>query len=198
VLSIAVIAASVVDITILAIAASGGTIPDEVWGLNESVFTFLGSLQTGLYWVTAIAFLIWLHRAYRNVTTLGAEGLESTPGWAVGVWFIPFANLIYPFKVLREVYKASFTASGPHDKTSWRSVQTPAVIPLWWGSFIISNFLDKVVSGIMSAAQDIESWIIGSYLIILTEILYISAAALLITITRRISKTQDSISRVNL
>jgi heme/copper-type cytochrome/quinol oxidase subunit 2 len=46
---------------------------------------------------TIVFFLIWEYRAYKNLSALNAQNLEHSPGWAVGWWFIPFANLVKPF-----------------------------------------------------------------------------------------------------
>ncbi len=45
---------------------------------------------------SAVFFLMWFHRVYRNLPALGAAGLKYTPGWAVGFWFIPFLNFVRP------------------------------------------------------------------------------------------------------
>jgi hypothetical protein len=43
------------------------------------------------FWIAAgIVFLIWVYRAHNNLSSLKVRGLEYTPGWAVGLWFIPW------------------------------------------------------------------------------------------------------------
>jgi hypothetical protein len=46
--------------------------------------------------ITAILFLVWFYRAYRNLVRSGIQDLRYAPGWAVGSWFIPFFNFVRP------------------------------------------------------------------------------------------------------
>ena len=52
--------------------------------------------------VAFIAFLMWVHRTYRNLPALGAKVLDTTPGWAVGWYFIPIAFLFKPCQSMAE------------------------------------------------------------------------------------------------
>jgi len=54
-------------------------------GLNGLVS--LGPSAIGL--AALIVFLMWIHRANRNVHLLSGETLAITPGWALGWFFIP-------------------------------------------------------------------------------------------------------------
>ena len=56
--------------------------------------------------VTGIVWLVWQHRSQSNLRRQGC-GLAFTPGWAVGWWLIPMANLWKPFQATRELHKAS-------------------------------------------------------------------------------------------
>src|SRR6185295_7113854 len=60
-----------------------------------------------LFAVTGIVWCVWQHRAQRNAIELAYGKLQFTPGWAVGWWFVPFANLVKPFQTVRELWKAS-------------------------------------------------------------------------------------------
>src|SRR5205809_7873998 len=71
---------------------------------------FVGA--TSLLWLvaflaTVVVRSIWQHRAQANARALTHDGTEFTPGWAVGWWFIPIANLFKPFQTVRELWKAS-------------------------------------------------------------------------------------------
>lgn len=61
-----------------------------------------GLLQITVFIATAIFFLIWLYRVYGNLRSLGASTVEYTPGWAVGWFFVPLANLVIPYKIVHE------------------------------------------------------------------------------------------------
>jgi hypothetical protein len=92
---------------------------------------------------TVVTWCIWQHGAQRAAGSLSSEPLKFTPGWAVGWWFIPFANLVQPFRTVNELWKASHGGV-------WRNLSTWFVIPLWW-AFWIASFV-HVWSGDGSAS----------------------------------------------
>jgi len=66
---------------------------------------FIALFQAPVYIATSVMFLIWLFRIYKNLDVLESQqNREFTPGWAVGWWFVPFANLVKPFQVMREAW----------------------------------------------------------------------------------------------
>ncbi len=78
---------------------------------------------------TIIPFLMWTHRVYRNLPALGARKPESSPGMAVGWYFIPFANLVMPCKLMLETWRYSDPAQhGQLRKT------VSSLVGIWWGA----------------------------------------------------------------
>ena len=64
----------------------GQVTPDQLTN-SDPIQGIVGLLQSGLGVVTAITFLKWVYRAYKNVQGFGAEGLRFSPGWAIGLLF---------------------------------------------------------------------------------------------------------------
>jgi cobalamin synthase len=91
-------------------------------------------LFIGFYPVpAAIAWLLWQHRAHRNLRVLGATELQYTPGWAVAWWFVPFALFVMPYRTVRELWKAS-DPDAP--EAAWKQIPTPRLLALWWGVWL--------------------------------------------------------------
>lgn len=92
-----------------------------------------------LIWVLLIACYIvggmWTYRVARNVRALGAHNLDDRPAWAVGWYFIPFANFVLPFRAMVQIRLASATPD------RWRSDSAPALLIAWWAAFITCNFV---------------------------------------------------------
>jgi hypothetical protein len=88
--------------------------------------------------VSFVAFLYWLYVHSRNAHALNASPLRFSPGWSVGCFFVPIANLWKPYQAMNELW----AASDPD-----RSVQPanmapgPAVIKIWWAATVVSGFL---------------------------------------------------------
>jgi hypothetical protein len=67
--------------------------------------------------------------------------LKYSPGWAVGWWLIPFANIVMPFLTVRELWKASDPETGSID---WVARRTTALVGLWWAGRLITQVLFQI------------------------------------------------------
>ena len=63
----------------------------------------IASLQGLTYLATITGFLVWFHRAYTNLHSLGMEPLRLRAGWAVGGWFVPILNLVRPKQIMSDI-----------------------------------------------------------------------------------------------
>jgi hypothetical protein len=105
------------------------------------------AIPTGLLGVaTAIMFFFWLYRASANVHAMGAAGLNATPGFTVGMYFIPFLNLFMPPIVMSEMWRASANA------TQWVSQRRTPIIPIWWLLQIMVG-IGSIVSFLMARSS---------------------------------------------
>jgi hypothetical protein len=85
----------------------GGLITDDTATTADSAVVLATSLDLIVFIVTAVMWCVWQHRAHTNAIQLSGGGLRFTPGWAVGWWFIPVANLWKPFQAVRELWIAN-------------------------------------------------------------------------------------------
>jgi hypothetical protein len=99
------------------------------------------------YTVTFVAAVVvvamWIHRAHANLHDAGVDGLEFTPGWAVGWYFVPFANLLKPFQAMRELWTMS------HGETDRFGAEAPSEVKAWWAAWIVGNILSTVSTRIL-------------------------------------------------
>jgi hypothetical protein len=90
----------------------------------------------GLQMLAAIGaaplFIWWLYRAARNLPAFGALGQEFSPGWTIGWWFVPGANLVQPLRVLLEAWRGSAPRQVLEPDQSWKTGPAPALPILWW------------------------------------------------------------------
>ena len=111
------------------VAASPDDVSAYEWVMLGFVFAFMASV---------VLVTMWIHCAHANLREIGMEGLEFTPGWAVGWYFIPIANLIKPYQAMRELWNASFGESDGYAN------EAPPLVKLWWGCWIVCNILSNV------------------------------------------------------
>ena len=97
------------------------------------------AIVSGLYGIFLISsfFIIgrWLFVSSKINHFSHVKNLIISPGWAVGWYFIPFANLVMPYRSLKETFKASFNTE------DWESIEVPHDFPAWWTTWIIGNIL---------------------------------------------------------
>jgi hypothetical protein len=145
------------------VAAQGGDlagVPAAVGG---------GALVYGLArLVASIIFLMWVHGATRNLTALGAMNVPFTPGWAVGWYFVPFANLVMGYRVMATIWRESQPTTVDENGTIVKPKM--AIVGWWWGFYLISSGGRGVV------------WLAA---------LEIAAAVLFIVMVRRAQRRQD-------
>ncbi len=71
-------------------SALNGDVHDADNAVGGAVGTFLV-----LFLTCAVLFIIWQYRHAQNAERL-AGSISPGPGWAIGGWFIPFANYVVP------------------------------------------------------------------------------------------------------
>ena len=173
--------------------------PDWAVSYSDGIFGSLFLLFIGLansirviaFVLSAVFFLIWVHRAYSNLSPLKARNLEFSPGWAVGWWFVPFANLVKPFQVMREVWcdsdpyvatESSLFSSGPRTAPTWMGV--------WWGLWIVSNIFSNI-AGRIADSTDVGNIVLMGWVFLFAGGLSCIAAVLCIKLVREVTTRQE-------
>ncbi len=95
----------------------------------------------GKYWlldipeyILGIAALVWIYRATKNLFLHHVADLKFSPGWSVGWFFVPIANIWMPIKVMRQLYLAS------REGNYWKKSTLKTNITLFWSFYLISSF----------------------------------------------------------
>ncbi|MEP6787579.1 MAG: DUF4328 domain-containing protein [Acidobacteriota bacterium] len=169
-------------------SGAGELASNSIWLVLQGV---LALLQFPVYILSIVLFLVWLFRIYKNLPSLRSASTEFTPGWAVGWWFIPFANLVKPFQVVRSAWSESDPNFDP--QTGFlTSVQAgaPAFMSLWWAFWILSNIAANITSKVYDPDKGGGVQFSG-YFFILTGILSVAAAAFAIKVVMDITERQD-------
>lgn len=97
----------------------------------------LAVLELLIYVSTVIFFCVWLYRAADNLRAFNPwNRTDYSPGWAVGSFFIPFVNLVVPYRAVREVWQKSATP----DDLLVSTPGPPATFPIWWLFWLLASF----------------------------------------------------------
>jgi hypothetical protein len=161
----------------------GGTMPIFM------VFIGLGEiLRIVAFIASVVVFLIWEYRAFSNLSPLKARNLEFSPGWAVGWWFIPFANLVKPYQAMKELWSGSSPEFNEDLDYLPSGEAIPSVFSFWWALWILYSIGARIVDRAFDAnATDFSNLALGELVV---SSLGIIACMLAIFIVRDITSRQ--------
>ena len=137
----------------------------------------------GILAVTAVLFLVWIYRASANAHALGFTDLKFRPGWAVGWWFVPIANLIQAPRTMLELYRVALAGepAGP------RSHIGSAPVLVWWLLILSANGADRYGTRRIGSGEGFEPFQQALIAYIAGDVMYLAAGLLAIWLVRRIT-----------
>jgi eukaryotic-like serine/threonine-protein kinase len=138
---IAVLALAV-DVVWLNEVGAEGNSPEVVMDLAHlmdrvSLFQLIGFVAV------AVAFIVWLFRAYGNLPVLGIVKPRYARAWTIGAWFVPIANLIIPKHLTNDVWRAGDPGLA-HGEPGWQKRQVAATLHLWWAANLVGGALIRL------------------------------------------------------
>ncbi len=150
-----------------------------------------GALQAAMSLVQILVLLVtyvisgmWIYRVACNVRALGAKGLDDTPGWAVGWYFIPFLCLQRPFRAMEQIWLAS------QSPLRWQKLATPALLRLWWGLWLAVCFAGYLVMRMTGASHSVTAMIGNESLLMGSHALSIAAELCFLAVVLRVTRLQ--------
>ncbi|MYQ42662.1 protein of unknown function (DUF4328) [Streptomyces sp. LamerLS-316] len=152
----------------------------------EVLYGAAGTLQGFALLATAIVFVIWFRRVRLNAEVFDAALQPMRPGWAIGAWFVPVANLWLPRRIAAGIWTAS---AQTHPDGSRRTVSN-APLNLWWTLWIVSTLFTWVASKNYEQAELSPGLADSVALIMAADALDIAAAALAIVFVRKLTRMQ--------
>ena len=140
---------------------------------------------TLVFLVSVVVVAMWIHRAHANLRDAGADGLQFSPGWAVGWYFTPFANLVMPFQAMRELWTAS------HGEADRFGGEAPTEVKLWWGAWLVGNIASTVGTRIILMGEgEASSLVVGTALGGIGTVVIVLAAILLAKVIAGVTAAQ--------
>ena len=119
-------------------------------------------LDVIMRFVAAIAWWVWMYRAYRNIQALGHVPNHDASR-VVWSFLIPIANWILPYQSMTEIWHKSRPVDGlPGDDFA---PATPLFLPLWWGFFFartLSSSLGRISDGVTLFVFDVAFEVLGT------------------------------------
>ncbi|MFF2405264.1 DUF4328 domain-containing protein [Streptomyces sp. NPDC058092] len=154
--------------------------------LADNLYGTAGALQGVMTLATGIVFIIWFRRVRMNAEVFDPSVQPMSPGWAVGAWFVPVANLVLPRRIAGGIWTAS---AQTNPDGSWRTVPA-TTMNLWWGTWVCSLAFSWVTSRQYAGAEETQEIIDAVGLVMASDALDIVAAGLAIHFVRKLTRMQ--------
>lgn len=147
----------------------------------------IGELVLGL--AAIVVFCVLVARACRNALSFGQMPMQLTPGWAVGVFFIPILWFWKPYQAMKEIWRAS----APDTKDAHELAQgiVPLFFPAWWAAYLARWFLGQTGPRLHTDFHRPPQAISASYMDLAGAVATILAAALAIVMVRALARRQE-------
>ncbi|MFF3616885.1 DUF4328 domain-containing protein [Streptomyces sp. NPDC002580] len=152
----------------------------------DSLYLVAGVAQTIALVATVVVFLVWFLRVRVNAEVFNPFGHAKSRAWAGWGWFVPFANLWLPRRIMSDIWTAS-SPKGPRD--------SQALVNLWWTFWLLGLIVGRVgFSEYRKAvtAQEIHD-AVGT--VMLSDGLDVVAAGLAILVVLKLTGMQDRKAR---
>lgn len=137
-----------------------------------------------------IVLMTWIIRVHGNLPALGARNLKFETIWAVAWWFIPFAHLFLPYRVMIEIWQGSDPGASDEDLEK----SSPPLLGCWWAvtapAMAIGLYYFPIVNTMNMRAGSVNI-VADLYLSAAVSILTIGSAILGILVVREIDHLQS-------
>jgi hypothetical protein len=174
------------EISLLTRLEATEDVTDEEIDGNDARQRFLGLLQLSLYIVLGIIFLRSLSRANRNARSFGVKGMEFTPGWCMGWYFVPIMNLFKPYQAVQEIWRASTSTNG-----RWQDNPVPPILGIWWTMWIISAVAGQASFRMSMRAETISQLRTSSIVTLVSDVIDLPLGLVALLMIRGLYSVQE-------
>jgi len=157
--------------------------PGEAAG-NDLRQQIVASLRVINFIVVIVLFCIWIYRANYNARQLGAADMKFSPGWAVGWYFIPIANLWKPYQAMCEIWQASANPA------YWQQQTRGSILQVWWAFFLLSNFLGNASFRLSLRARTVPDLLLAGTVGAVNDAVDIVSTAIALVLVTQIFRMQ--------
>ena len=89
-----------------------------------------------------VLFIAWLFLVRVNCENLNIEGMRYKPHFCIWGMLIPIVNLILPYVIIQEIWKASSTTK--FDSTGWKTERSSWILFFWWFFVVTSQMATRI------------------------------------------------------
>jgi hypothetical protein len=152
------------------------------------LYEAVGRLQTAVYALCVVAFVVWFFLIRRSVERLVPDRVVMGPSWAIVAWFIPLVNFVLPYRIAVGMWSAC--SPTPHADGRSRTPMWP--VRVWWSLFLAANLLSRHAALMLDIAQTYADLQTAVELYIAVDLLFVAAAGAAIHFAVRLTAMQQA------
>jgi len=139
-----------------------------------------------VYVISGVLTLKWVYRSNNNVRALGENDLKITPRWAVGWFFVPFANLWKPYEAMFEIWIHSKSLSNKfiNNKNS--------IVINWWGLCLASQLTTRLAINHFEESEEVIELMNSSLIYMFSDVLEILLSFITLSLVIKINSMQET------
>ena len=113
--------------------------------------------------------------------------MTFTPGWCIGWFFIPIANLFKPFQAVREIWKASFVSD-----RNWQDNPSSPLVGLWWALWLVSGALGQMTFRMSMRAESLQELQTSSFIALIADAVSVPMTIVALMMIRGLYSRQET------
>jgi hypothetical protein len=149
----------------------------------------LSTALNAIHVAVLVLMIVWTWRSAHNARALRRTNARLGPGWAIGGWFIPFANFVLVYIVVSDLWRSSDPESTRGD--AWRSSSGSPAVRAWWSAYV-GGFVLSFGSAALAVAGSTDVSTTRSLLVI-GGVVSALASLLNIVVVRDITARQEAV-----
>jgi hypothetical protein len=137
-----------------------------------------------LYLATGIVWIIWFHRARKNVQAWAPNLQRRGPGWAIGGWVCPIVNFWFPYQMTKDIL------DGTQGRREDNRPTRPLLVAWWLGYvavFVVALVQRRAAGG--DTLDDITFYSNTTMALIVARLI---AGVLAILVVRQLTTAQEA------
>lgn len=191
------ILSSLFQIELLSRIAAHGSYTHAEARANDLRQLAVSAATVAVFVAALVLFFMWLHRSYRNLRALGnpERAINTTPGWVVAGFFIPFANLYLPFRAVREVWALSDPQVRTKDDLMFQVPGGSPLVIIWWVVWLGAGIFNFAVSRLAAGARSADTFVWMTKALIVMRLVGLVNAAFTVSVIRAVTRRQEERAR---
>jgi hypothetical protein len=150
----------------------------------DAVFAGYGLVETGIFIAAAIAWLAWQSRTIDNEGPLRIGPPPWSPAMSIVWWFVPFANLVQPYRIQRHMW------------TSYVGVAGVGLVLWWWITYLGSSIVTNAAGRLWLIADTIDTLQTGLLVWLVADVVGAVSVFPAVALVTRIQRGADALAAI--